>query len=312
METETNIISSDAKLSAIASVMFFSPFVKNRINSDDFSEDEKIFINGYIQVWFVNLIFLIIVLLTALANAFEINQVLTQIINIWSFVIYIISVFSIFACVNDLWMRGPNESINQEIQNKWELLKAYTPIVNFIFWFRQENYNIPYRWLKESNLLRTVFIFWTLLLWNSFGIGVLVFITVRISFLLFNIDIIPLSIKRSINSMFLCNPWEIFAYLFAPIVAKLRKLDYETILQAEKQWYQQWQKFGVWIIIQYILFILLLYFIYRNSVDISSLNWMIMLFSMVLWIIRIIVFYTYKKTLLKIPILSELVSLVFH
>ena len=50
METERNIISSEAKLSAIASVMFFSPFVKNSIKSEDFSEDEKIFINGYIKI----------------------------------------------------------------------------------------------------------------------------------------------------------------------------------------------------------------------------------------------------------------------
>jgi hypothetical protein len=51
METERNIISSDAKLSAIAGVMFFAPFVKNRIKkSDFFSEDEINFINGYIQV----------------------------------------------------------------------------------------------------------------------------------------------------------------------------------------------------------------------------------------------------------------------
>ena len=45
METEKNIISSDAKLSAIAGVMFFAPFVKNRIKSEEYSEDEINFIN---------------------------------------------------------------------------------------------------------------------------------------------------------------------------------------------------------------------------------------------------------------------------
>lgn len=95
METERNIISSEAKLSAIASVMFFSPFVKNSIKSEYFSEDEKIFINGYIKIWFLNLILLVIILLVALANLFEVNQILTRIINIWSLSIFIISVFSI-------------------------------------------------------------------------------------------------------------------------------------------------------------------------------------------------------------------------
>jgi hypothetical protein len=30
--------------------MFFAPFVKNRIKSEEFSEDEINFINGYVQV----------------------------------------------------------------------------------------------------------------------------------------------------------------------------------------------------------------------------------------------------------------------
>ena len=228
METEKNIISSEAKLSAIASVMFFSPFIKNDIKSEEFSEDERSFIYGYTQIWLINLVFLAITLLAALANVFEANLILTRIINIWSFAIYIISVFSIFACVNDLGMWWPNESINQDIQHKWQILKVYTPIMNFIFWFRQENYNMPYRWLKESVLLRTILIFGTLLFWNWFGIGILAIIIIRIILLMVNIDIIPLSIKKAINSSFSCNPEEVFAYIFAPLVSMIKKVDYDS------------------------------------------------------------------------------------
>ena len=42
METEREIISSEAKLSAIAGLLFFAPFVKNRINFEDFSDTERI------------------------------------------------------------------------------------------------------------------------------------------------------------------------------------------------------------------------------------------------------------------------------
>lgn len=310
METERDIISPDAKLSAIAGVMFFAPFVKNRIKTDYFSEDEINFINGYVQVWFLNLVFLVIVLIAALTSFFEASWILTWIINIWSFAIYIISVFSIFACANDLNMRGPNESVSQNIQHKWLLVKAYTPIMNFILRFRQENYNMPYRRLKESILLRTFFIFWTLLLGNSFGMWVLIIIAVRIILLLLNIDIVPVSMKRTINSLFSCNPWEIFAYFFAPIVAKIKKMDYETILQARKQWYAQWQSFGIWIIIQYVLFIGIIFLLYR-WIRISFDNFIVFI-AMFLRIIRVIIFYMKKRTLLKIPILSEIVSLIFH
>ena len=310
METEKNIISSEAKLSAIAGVMFFAPFVKNRIKSEEYSEDEINFINWYVQVWFLNLIFLVIVLIAAITSTFEASRILTWIITIWSFVIYIISAFSAFACANDLSMRGPNESVNQNIQHKWLLLKSYTPIMNFILRFRQENYNMPYRRLKESILLRTFFIFWTLLLWNSFWMWVLIIIAVRVILLLINIDIVPLSMKKTINSLFSCNPWEIFAYFFAPIVSKIKKIDYETILQAQKQWYARWQKFWIWIIIQYILFISIIFLLYR-TIRISLDN-VILFIAMLLRIVRVILFYIRKKTVLKIPILSEIVSLVFH
>jgi hypothetical protein len=65
---------------------------------------------------------------------------------------------------------------------------------------------MPYRRLKESVLLRTFFIFGTLLLGNSFGMGVLIIIAVRIILLMLNVDIVPLSMKKAINSTFSCNP----------------------------------------------------------------------------------------------------------
>lgn len=311
METERNIISSEAKLSSIAWVMFFAPFVKIRVKSDpDFTEEERDFIAWYVQVWFVNLIFLAIVGIASLFNIYLNESILSWIITICGIAIFIISVFSIFACANDLTMRKENETLMQNIQHKNQVIKAYTPVLNFILWFRQENYSMPYRWLKESILLRTIFVFGTLLLWNSFWLGVLIIILVRVVLLLLNVDIIPVSMKKAINSIFSCVPWEVMAYISAPIVSKIRKTDYETVLQARKQWYAQWQAFWIWIIIQYILFIGILYLLYRE-IDIT-IDDIILLFAAILWIVRIIIFYINKKMFLRIPVLSEIISLIFH
>ena len=311
METERSIISSEAKLSSIAWVMFFAPFVKIRVKSDpDFTEEERDFIAWYIQVWFVNLIFLAIVGIASLFNIYLNESILSWIITICGIAIFIISVFSIFACANDLTMRKENETLMQNIQHKNQVIKAYTPVLNFILWFRQENYSMPYRWLKESILLRTIFVFGTLLLWNSFWLGVLIIILVRVVLLLLNVDIIPVSMKKAINSIFSCVPWEVMAYISAPIVSKIRKADYETVLQARKQWYAQWQALWIWIIIQYILFIGILYLLYRE-IDIT-INDIILLFAAILWIVRIIIFYINKKMFLRIPVLSEIISLIFH
>ena len=311
METERSIISSEAKLSSIAWVMFFAPFVKMRVKSDpDFTEEERDFIAWYVQVWFVNLIFLAIVGLASLFNIYLNESILSWIITICGIAIFIISVFSIFACANDLTMRKENETLMQNIQHKEQVIKAYTPVLNFILWFRQENYSMPYRWLKESILLRTIFVFGTLLLWNSFWLGVLIIILVRVVLLLLNVDIIPVSMKKAINSIFSCVPWEVMAYISAPIVSKIRKADYETVLQARKQWYAQWQSLWIGIIIQYILFIGILYLLYRE-IDIT-INDIILLFAAILWIVRIIIFYLNKKMFLRIPVLSEIISLIFH
>lgn len=311
METEKNIISSEAKLSAIAAVMFFSPFVKNRVKSDpSFSDEERDFIAWYVQIWFVNLVFLIFVLAASITNVFVVNWILSWVTMVWSIAIFIISVFSLFACANDLSMWEKNESIMQNIQHKWQLVKAYIPVVNFVLWFRQENYNMPYWWLKESILLWTSFIFWTLILWNSFGMWILIIIAVRLILLLLNIDIVPISMKRAINRMFLCNPWEMMSYFSAFVVSKIKKVDYNTVLQARKQWYFQWQKFGLWIIFQYVLFLGLLFLLYR-WIDISRDN-TILFIAWILWILRVILFCVYKKSILRIPLLSEVVSFIFH
>lgn len=310
MDTTKNNISPHAMLSAVAGLMFFAPFVKRSVNSDSsFTDEEKDFVMWYIQVGFVNLAFLAMVLITALINMFWVRPYLSWIINIWSIAIFIISIFSIVSCAISLSMRKSDEKIVYNIQHKGQILKSYTPILNFSLRFRQNDYSTPYRWLKESILLRTCFIFWTLLLWSSFWLWILIIILVRFILLLLNVDIIPLSMKKAINNNFSCNPWEIFAYIFAPIISKLKKSDYEIVLQERKSQYAQWQKFGIGIILQYLMFGGILYLIYRNIS--LSVNEVILYIAAVLWLIRVIMFAVSKKTFLRIPVLSEIVSLVF-
>ena len=310
MDTTKNNISPKAMLSAVAGLMFFAPFVKRNVNADpSFTQEEKDFIMWYVQVWFVNLTFLAIVLITALINMFWVQPYLSWVINIWSIAIFIISIFSIVASANSLSMWKSDEKIVYNIQHKGQILKSFTPILNFHLRFRQNDYSMPYRWLKESILLRTCFVFWTLFLWSSFWLGILVIIFVRVILLLLNVDIIPLSMKKAVNNSFSCNPWEIFAYIFAPIVSKLKKSDYEVVLQARKSQYAQWQKFWISIVLQYLMFFGILYLVYRNIT--ISLDEIILYIAAVMWLIRVTIFSIKKKTILRIPILSEIVSLVF-
>ena len=311
MENQKNIISSQAKLSTIAEIMFFSPFVKNNVRvNPKFSPEEKSFINWYYKIWIFNIIILIIVIAASIINSLHSHFILSWISKIWSITLYMTIFIPILSCVNNVGMRKEDEKIMQDIQNKRQLLKAYIPILNFKYWFHQESYNMPYRWLKESILLRTIFIFWTLLFWNGVWLTLFLVIVVRIILLCMNIDIIPLNVKKAINQSFLCNPWEIVSCFPAYIISKFKKVEYDTVHETEKQKYQQWQKFWIWIIVQYLLFIATICFIHRwISV---SIEYIILVIAFILRIARIFLFYRNKKTFLKIPIISEIVSLIFH
>lgn len=311
MENSKNIISSHAKLSTIAEIMFFSPFVKNNIKTNpNFSPEEKNFINWYYSIWIFNIIILLIILGASIIKPFYNYSIFSWISNIWCIVIYITVSIPILMCINNVGMRNENEKIRQEIPNKKQVLKAYTPILNFKFWFHQDNYNMPYRWLKESIFLRTIFLFWTLLLWSKIWLVIFLVIIFRLVLLFMNIDIIPLNVKKAINWLFLCNPSEIISYFTSYIISKLKNTDYETTLKTEKQKYQQWQKFWIWIVIQYLLFILIIYFIYR-WISISAEH-IILLVACILCLLKVFLFYKNKKNFLRVPIISEIVSLVFH
>ena len=311
MENQKDIISSQAKLSTIAEIMFFSPFVKNNVRvNKKFSPEEKSFINWYYKIWIFNIIILFIVIIAAIINSLHSHFIFSWISRIWSIILYMTICIPILICINNVGMRKEDENIRQDIQNKKQLLKAYLPILNFKYWFHQENYNMPYRWLKESILLRTIFIFWTFIFWNMIGLTIFLIILARVILLLINIDIIPLNVKKAINQSFLCNPWEIVSYFSAHIISKLKKIDYTIILETEKQKYQQWQKFWIWIIIQYLIFIAMVCFIHKNIT--VSIEYIVLVIAFLLRVIRIILFYKNKKAFLKIPIISEIVSLVFH
>lgn len=310
MEEKRNIISSQARLSALAGMMFFGPFMKNSIKVDwELSAEEKDFILWYAKLWSINIVFLVIAIIAAILDFIFKNWILTQITTISSYILFWLICLSSFLCALWLWLWWENESIIQNIQNKWLLLKSFLPIINFYMWFKQDNYTKTYRWLKESIFLWSLFIFCTLLFWNSIWMIILIFIGARLFLLLFNVDIVPLSIKRAINSLFSCNLSEVSAYRYSYVFSKINNRDYATTLQSEKEKHTQWQKFWLWMIVQYVLFFGLMFLLYR-WIDIS-INQITLWVAIALWFVRDLIFYSRKWTFLRIPVISEIVSFVF-
>lgn len=298
------------KFSALAGLMFFSPLIKYYINRDsEITEDEKIYIKWYCKVWDLNLIFLLFIVFLYLLNMKFNSEYINYIQYMFYFLIYIISSISMFFCIYQVVLRAPWEKIVQKIQHKNQIIKSFMPLLNFSLRFKQTDYSMPYRRLKESIFRWFIFIFWSLLWWNVVWIIILSIIFIRFILLLLNIDIIPLWIKKSMNSLYICNPEEIISYLSSKIIVKIKKTDYQETLQNEKLKYAQWQKIWISIIIQYLLFIwLLVYMYYLNFIDWK--HQIILYIWIFIRLIRIIIFYKNKKTILKIPIISELLSII--
>lgn len=63
-------------------------------------------------------------------------------------------------------------------------------------------------------------------------------ILIRFILVLLNVDIIPMNVKKALNSAFICNPEEMIVYIFMPLTAKFKRLDYDTALVKEKEKYQ--------------------------------------------------------------------------
>lgn len=308
MQENKSIISSQAKLSAIAGMMFFPFFIKNNIKLDHLiSEDERNFIYGYIRLWYFNLTIMAIVVVIAILNFMIISTILPWIITIWCIIIFCSIVFSLILCINNVWLRMPNESLKQDIQYKNQISKYFVPIINFFTRYRQQNYDKPYRWLKESIFFRTIFIWVTMFFWTYCWLIVLWIILSRFILLLVNIDIIPLSVKKILNSAFYCNPEEIFAYLSVAIITKWKKSDYDTTLQQKKEQYEKWQKFWISIVFQYAILLIIMYLIYNWESFWRKIGFLWIAF--ILWVIRLIVFYINKKMFLRIPIISEFISI---
>ena len=108
--------------------------------------------------------------------------------------------------------------------------------------------------------------------------------------------------------MFSCYPWEIIAYISAVVKEKLKKADFQTTLQSEKEKYTKWVSFWANIIVQYVLFIWVLALLYYN-IDVSVMQ-VVLAIALLLFIIKTVIFYKNKCTLPCIPILSEVVSLI--
>ena len=307
MSTQQIPISNTALTASIAGILFFGPFIKNQ-NFKNINEEEKQFIQGYCKIGIINIWLFVITLITFIANYFYPSEIFDRITIICSGAICLISIVSIFACMNGIQLLDPNEKTITEIPHKETVLKSFTPLYNTSLRYQTQNFQTPYRWLKESIMWRVVFSFLTLIFGATMGMIIIAIILIRLFLLFMNIDIIPNNLKKIINHWFLIHPEEIMGYVSWSITSKLKKSDEnESILQA-KQAYSNITVSRINSFLQYISFIAILRSIHKN-IELNYETWIIV-FAIVLFIARALLTYRKYKKIPNIPILYEIWSLL--
>ncbi|NOZ44005.1 MAG: hypothetical protein GXP45_02490 [bacterium] len=204
---------------ALASVLFFAPFVQSLLKKRHFDLDQEDlnFVHGYSRLGYL----IIGVLLLTISSA-----ILMYVIKIGLFLwIYkisaillvamiIIGIFAIFANIKIL-QEGESGLHYQSIKtDKSDIFLSFLPLYNIYLRYKLHSFDHPYRWSKESILWWTLLVFVAIITKNGVATGfILSLIVIRLSSLMAGIDVIDDHIKYKLNKLFYKNPEELWGYV---------------------------------------------------------------------------------------------------
>ncbi len=201
---------------SIASLMFFAPFIKSRLNKseNELNQDEKNFVQSFISLGWINIIVLWITAIVGLSAYYNPSDFLitSYQILIWILVFMIIG-WSIAAIAE--YPINLKSKTNSKLgkSDKINLLLYYIPGYSIYLRYNQHKFDDPNIYLKESMILWALFTVFSFLAYDIPIIIIAIIIVVRVVMLIGGLDIIPQKTKEKISKLFYKNPEEIWAYV---------------------------------------------------------------------------------------------------
>lgn len=320
IEEKANNQSLKIQLS-LASLMFFSPFVKYLIKTSNFELDNKDndFVQSYISLWWINIVLLLLALVTGLASYFYFIPIIETIYQIIiGLLIIVLTIWCIWAITETKIINSvySNKNTLEEFNNtnKIHTILWYLPGYSIYLWYNKHDFEKPDLLIKESFVMWILFGISCFIPIQIISIFVFVAIVVRIVSLLGNINIVSKKISEFISSLFYKNPEEIWWYIWWSIVFVLHgnyNLPYWKLLventKKEYQYLYDIKKFGsiqrqYWLLLVGIVLILL-------QVDLWNISWLAVI-SIILILIRywIMIFVWWRSP--AIPLMREIVMLL--
>jgi hypothetical protein len=309
MESNKN----DSKQLWLAAVMFFNIMVKNFLknNEGEFSQEDKLFVESYIQYWYLSIISWFITIILVVLYYFYPSTILY-----WIHTLSIITTLAIIV----VWSIGvlswsilyhregmQYTPINEE---KDKIILYFIPIYNIFVRYHTHQFAQPNKRVKESLFM------WTI--WTIIGLGqnqiFLIFrtilILIRAITIAAGIDIIQDRLKNVLQQAFTVNPEEIRAYCIATIDFIKQKIQQKIIQPSRRELVQGYQKtysylhpIDTTIIIQYSIGWL---FIVVRSRSIYQSHNTILYLPLLIILGRYIIMYKKRKHLPPLPLAREI------
>lgn len=308
---DTNNLNSVSKKNefAFCALMFFAPLIKSNIKTNDLlSKEDKIFINWFIKLWYLNIILLIISIVFRVLQI-KTNNIILQKISMWFLILLAICLctWTILVALNKNINPNKTEQINNE--NNLDNLLYFIPLYNIYIWYEHHQFEWDNSLIKSSILLRTLFTLSSIFIRNTYvNIAILAIILFKITYTLSGISFWK---KRDehINNTFQKNPEEIRWYLTGTIMSLLNKKWIKTNITEKKNIFEFIFKIdNKQIIFEYIL--LLIICIIWITVWITH-----EIYFLVIWDIMLIVRYGMMalkwKHLPHLPIFRGITSIFF-
>ncbi|MDD3262542.1 MAG: hypothetical protein PHR61_01740 [Candidatus Absconditabacteria bacterium] len=257
IEEKANNQSLKIQLS-LASLMFFSPFVKYLIKTSNFELDNKDndFVQSYISLGWINIVLLLLALVTGLASYFYFIPIIETIYQIIIGLLIIVLTIGCIGAITETKIINSvysNKNTLEEFNNtnKIHTILGYLPGYSIYLWYNKHDFEKPDLLIKESFVMWILFGISCFIPIQIISIFVFVAIVVRIVSLLGNINIVSKKISEFISSLFYKNPEEIWGYIWGSIVFVLHgnyNLPYWKLLventKKEYQYLYDIKKFG--------------------------------------------------------------------
>ena len=233
---DTNNLNSTSKKNefAFCALMFFAPLIKSNIKTNDLlSNEDKIFINWFIKLWYLNIILLIISIVFRVLQI-KTNNIILQKISMWFLILLTVCLctWTILVALNKNINPNKTEQINNE--NNLDNLLYFIPLYNIYIWYEHHQFEWDNSLIKSSILLRTLFTLSSIFVRNTYvNIAILAIILFKITYTLSGISFWK---KRDehINNTFQKNPEEIRWYLTGTIISLFNKKWIKTNISEQK------------------------------------------------------------------------------